>query len=216
MKLLKICISTLILLVIFISCNSSDSNDAVYEIKSGETEVEINELLSEDEIADLLFLREEEKLARDVYLYAFDLYGTNIFSNIAKSEQQHMDSVLSILKKYGIKDTASEIAGEFNNPDLQLIYNSLIEKTNISLLEAFLVGNTVEDLDIHDIVKNEERTENSDLLTMYGLLKCGSRNHLRNFNKQVEQNEGVYKPIYITTEEFEAIISTSNEQCNAS
>ncbi len=49
--------------------------------------------LSQAEIDGLLFTREEEKLARDVYA-ALDGYG-NPFVNIRGSEQSHMDAVLS-------------------------------------------------------------------------------------------------------------------------
>lgn len=199
----------LVIIVVFSSCTNDSKSDDLDEFN----EVTKTTALTQHEKDDLLFLREEEKLARDVYLYAYDLYGVQIFKNIANSEQKHMNSVLDLLKKYNLNDSASEIIGTFNNPDLQAIYNSLIEKTNISLLEALLVGNTIEDLDINDISINEQRTEKDDLLTMYNALKCGSRNHLRNFNKQVEQNEGSYTPSYISIDEFEAIVSTTNEQC---
>lgn len=199
---------SLIVTFLLISGCSSDDTEINQE--------ELNETLvalTNEEIADLLFLREEEKLARDVYLYSYDVYGLQIFKNISNSEQQHMNSVLQLLINYNLEDPASEIRGEFTNPDLQSIYNSLIEKSNISLLEALKVGNTIEDLDINDIAENEKRTTKSDLLNVYTLLKCGSKNHLRNYNKQVELNNGTYEPVYLTNDEFDAIVSTPNEQC---
>ncbi len=54
--------------------------------------------------SDLIQLREEEKLARDVYLYLYTHWNQWIFSNIAKSEQQHMDAVKGLLDKYDIED----------------------------------------------------------------------------------------------------------------
>ena len=45
----------------------------------------------------LILMREEEKLARDVYLHSFDLYGVQIFSNISNAEQTHMDRILDLL-----------------------------------------------------------------------------------------------------------------------
>jgi hypothetical protein len=41
--------------------------------------------LSDAEKASLTLMREEEKLARDVYVYVYDIWGTPIFSNIATS-----------------------------------------------------------------------------------------------------------------------------------
>ena len=43
--------------------------------------------LPDSETVTLKFMREEEKLARDVYLYLFDVWGQWIFENIAASEQ---------------------------------------------------------------------------------------------------------------------------------
>ena len=76
--------------------------------------------LSDAEINSLVFMREEEKLARDVYLSLYDLWGLQIFQNIADSEQTHTDAVASLLEKYDIPDPAdTSPAGVFVNPDLQ-------------------------------------------------------------------------------------------------
>lgn len=185
------------------SCSDNENDSGVLEVN-----------LTQQEIADLNFLREEEKLARDVYLYSFNLYGLQIFKNISNSEQMHMNSVLELLNKYNLKDPASEKIGEFNNADLQELYNNLTQKSSISMIEALVVGNIIEDLDIKDIALNEERTIKTDILDVYGSLKCGSRNHLRNYYAQLIQNGGFYVPLYISASEFEAIVTTSNEQCN--
>jgi len=191
--------------ILISSCSKDDSAINTDEISIA--------TLTDEEIADLKFLREEEKLARDVYLYSYDLYEIQIFKNISNSEQSHMNSVLELLEKYNLEDPVSEKIGEFNNPDLQEIYNNLIEQASISLLEALTVGNIIEDLDIKDLSLNEERTIKVDLLNVYGSLKCGSRNHLRNYYAQLVQNGGMYTPEYISINEFEEIISTDNEKC---
>ncbi len=48
--------------------------------------------LNQAETDALLFMYEEEKLARDVYTSLAALYTQPMFSNIASSEQTHMDS----------------------------------------------------------------------------------------------------------------------------
>lgn len=201
-------IKSLIILFFLSSCTS--------ETVSPELNLIDDITLTQEEIDDLFFLREEEKLARDVYLYSYELYNIQIFKNISNSEQQHMDSVLKLLNTYNLDDPASKIIGVFNNADLQEIYNNLIEKSSISLIDALTVGNIIEDLDINDIAINESRTINESILNVYSALKCGSRNHLRNYNSQLLQNGGLYVPIYISQNEFESIVSTSNEQCNIS
>ena len=202
---------SIIATLIITSC-SNDDNITNEQFKK-EAAVEI--ILTTQEIEDLLFLREEEKLARDVYLFSFEKYNLQIFKNISNSEAQHMSSVLNLLNKYNIDDPVSSEIGIFNNVELQNIYNILIEQSSISLLEALKVGNKIEDLDIKDLSLNETRTDKLDLQIVYANLKCGSRNHLRNFNNQVLQNGGFYIPEFISQEDFDGIITTSNEKCNS-
>jgi hypothetical protein len=169
--------------------------------------------LSQAEINDLKFLREEEKLARDVYLYSYDKYQLMIFDNISQSEQRHMNSVLNLLNKYGIPDSASTEIGVFNNPDLQKLYNSLTKQANISSVEALKAGATIEDLDINDIDDFTSNTTKPDLLNVYGNLNCGSKNHIRAFTRWLENNEVTYAPQYISVEEYNTILSSSNGGC---
>jgi hypothetical protein len=200
----KIILVTVTIFFTLVSSCLSDDND-LYEFKIA---------LTHEEIDDLLFLREEEKLARDVYLYSYNKYNVQIFKNISNSEIQHMNNVLQLLNKYNLQDSASPNIGEFHNVTLQSVYNELIIQSDISLLEALKIGDKIEDLDIRDIGLNEARTSKLDILSLYSTLKCGSRNHLRNFNNQVLQNNGFYIPEFISQEEFNDIISTSNKKCN--
>ena len=169
--------------------------------------------LTEEEKADLLVLREEEKLARDVYLYIYSKYGIIIFQNISNSEQRHMDKVLALLNKYGVPDPASGTEGIFNNQTLQDLYDQLTSKADESESDALNVGATIEDLDIKDIEDFMDRTEKSDVLAAYENLQCGSRNHLRSFYAEIGLLQGTYTPQYISQAEFDSIISTANEAC---
>lgn len=207
----KILAISIIFTLLTIGC-SNDDNDSINDTILIETTSEELSLTSQ-EIEDLLFLREEEKLARDVYLYSYEKYNLQIFKNISNSESQHMNSVLQLLNDYNLQDPASTEIGVFNNEVLQSIYNQLVEQSSISLIEALKVGDKIEDLDIKDLALNENRTNKIDLLLVYGSLKCGSRNHLRNFHSQVLQNNGDYSPEFISIEEFNEIISSSNEKC---
>jgi hypothetical protein len=166
--------------------------------------------LSDQEKADLLFLREEEKLARDVYIYSYSKYGQNIFNNISNSEQSHMNSVLNLINKYGLTDPVTSNAnGVFSNSELQTLYSQLTAKSDTSLNKALEVGANIEDLDINDIKTFKNHTTNTDLINVYDKLTCGSRNHMRSFVGQL----GTYTPVYISQAEYNAIINSSNEQC---
>ena len=162
---------------------------------------------------DLLFLREEEKLARDVYLYAYDKYEHQIFYNISQSEQTHMDRVLDLLNTYGLEDPVINQRGSFSNQTLQQLYIDLTAQVDISLIEALKVGATIEDLDINDISTSKENTSQSDILQVYSNLECGSRNHMRSFTYQLEMNGINYIPQYISQEDFNAIIESDKERC---
>jgi len=170
--------------------------------------------VNDQEKSDLIFLREEEKLAHDVYIYAFRKYNNSTFSNIANSEQSHTNSVLNLLTQRNISDPAANLKeGEFLNQDLQGIYNSLVATVDSSENHALIVGATIEDLDLNDIHHFYANTTNSEILLVYDRLTCGSRNHMRSFTKQLT-NLGInYQPQFISLSEFNAIVNGQNEQC---
>lgn len=71
--------------------------------------------LNASEVDSVLFMVEEEKLARDVYLTLYDKWGLITFSNIARSEQRHVDAVKYIIEKYGLEDPTIDEIGVFKN-----------------------------------------------------------------------------------------------------
>lgn len=196
----KVLFATVLTLIMFSSCSNDNDNQN-------------STPLTQAEIDDLKFLREEEKLARDVYLFSFNKYQVSIFDNISQSEQKHMNSVLNLMNKYGIPDSTSSEIGVFNNPDLQSLYTSLTTQSNISLLEALKVGATIEDLDINDIDDFIGNTTKSDLLNVYNNLTCGSKNHIRSYTSQLSSNNVTYEPQFISNEYYTAILSESNGGC---
>jgi len=162
---------------------------------------------------DLILMREEEKLARDVYVALDDLWGMRVFRNIAGAERSHMQAVLSLLEKYGIGDpTDGNAVGEFSDPDLQGLYSQLVEQGSQSLIDALTVGAIIEDLDIHDLDVALLRTDNEDIRTVYQNLRKGSRNHLRAFVGLLEGSGVPYEPQYISIDEFEQILDTPHER----
>ena len=110
--------------------------------------------LSESEIAGLLFMREEEKLARDSYIVLGDLWGVPVFSNIAESEQSHTDAVEKLLLYYQIPDPVSDESdvGTFVDPELQTLYDGLMADGEDSEMAALYVGAAIEETDMEDIL----------------------------------------------------------------
>lgn len=92
--------------------------------------------LNASEVDSVLFMVEEEKLARDVYLTLYDKWGLITFSNIARSEQRHVDAVKYIIEKYGLEDPTIDEIGVFKNEELQALYTQLVETGSKSLVDA--------------------------------------------------------------------------------
>ena len=147
--------------------------------------------LTTQEKNDLIFMREEEKLARDVYLTLYDIWGTPVFANIATSEQQHMDAILSLLNTYKLPDpTAGKLVGEFANAELQALYDALIARGKQSALDALMVGGVIEETDIEDLNAAMATSRLSNIDKVYQNLLNGSYNHLRAFAGNIQSLTG--------------------------
>ncbi len=170
--------------------------------------------LSQEEIKDLLHMREEEKLARDVYFTLSKYYSLPAFRKIARSENQHMKIIGLLIKKYDLSDPVSEThnkVGVFKDKKLQELYKQLVERGKKSLIDALKVGATIEDLDIKDLEEALKRTDNEDIKIVYQNLMKGSRNHMRAFVKILRKLGSDYTPQYISKNEFNQILSTKHE-----
>lgn len=168
--------------------------------------------LSATEREGILFMREEEKLARDVYSRLYEIWGTNIFGNITSSEENHMASMKSLIDEYDLVDPARDMdTGQFENKELQDLYDRLVEKGRQSELDALEVGAAIEEIDIIDLEEYLAATERPDIVTVYENLLKGSRNHLRSFVSVIERRGTAYEPQYLTQEAFDEIIGTPME-----
>ncbi|MCO6048093.1 DUF2202 domain-containing protein [Aeoliella sp. ICT_H6.2] len=143
--------------------------------------------LDSQETADLLHMRQEEKLALDVYRTLGEQHQVAIFDNIANAEQQHLDAMGSLIDKYGLDDPIEGYTmGQFQDPTLQGLYDTLIAQGAESLAQAYQVGITIEELDIVDLQQAITTTDNADLTQAYGNLLAGSENHLAAFTAASE------------------------------
>ena len=139
------------------------------------------------EAADLLHMRNEEKLARDVYRTLGQKWNCPIFTNIAQAEQRHMDAVGMLITKYGLQDpVTNDTVGVFNDSTFISLYTTFIQTGSKSLLDALKVGVQIEQMDIADLKKALIETDKSDIEGVYGNLLRGSTNHLQAFTRGVE------------------------------
>ncbi|MBN2801269.1 MAG: DUF2202 domain-containing protein [Deltaproteobacteria bacterium] len=192
------------------ACTAGVSDPEAGEDTSAETPLEDSAF----DVADLQFLREEEKLARDTYLTLYDIWGLNAHQNIARSEQSHMDQVLERLTALGIEDpVVDDSVGAFVNEELGALYQSLVAQGSASADEALIVGATIEDLDIRDLEAMLGRSDDLETNAVYETLWCGSRNHMRAFYGQLSNRGVSYSAQFISEEELQSIVSTPQETC---
>ncbi|WP_175545239.1 DUF2202 domain-containing protein [Thalassovita taeanensis] len=157
----------------------TDSTDSVDSVGTQTITVSY----SDDVIATLLYMIEEEKLAGDIYEAYFDLYGLKIFDNIAESEDQHFDALINQAETIGIDvdEFLFEESGTFVNEELQAMYDELLEVGSQSVIDALEVGVLIEEKDLVDIVEAVEEAEGTTLASVYDNLLTGSTYHLDAF-----------------------------------
>ena len=227
MKKLNIFAAWVFLLALVTGCGSSSEEEtAIVDVsENGATSVIQTELesqlsviplgeLSQQESDGLVYMREEEKLAHDVYTLLFDRWQLNVFTNIANSESTHTDAILTLLNNYGLDDPAEGNAvGVFTNPVLQSLSDMLVANGAVSLIDALMVGAAIEEIDMIDIQHYIDQVEgNEDIILVYENLLKGSRNHLRSFVSTLESQGVVYVPQYMDQADYDSIINSPIER----
>ncbi len=188
--------------------------------------------LDTNEQAHLVFMREEEKLARDVYLKLGEMYpNSRIFGKIDDSEQKHTTAVKDMIEKYGMEDpNTNDNVGAFTGKDYGEYftekYNLLVERASISELEALYVGAFIEELDMQDINQcpkviveadngindvsecGKIYTDNKDVENLYSFLLDGSDSHLAAYVKNIEKQtgKGTYQAQVLSQEEVDEML----------
>ena len=215
-------------LVFFLACSKGDENGpAPYfqvdgqgnssfngkSLKAAIANMELEDLSSEEQ-AGLLFMREEEKLAHDMYTKLYELWGNQVMINIANSELTHTEAVQLLISRYQLMDPAEDNGpGVYENGTLQQLYNDLLSSGSIGEIDALEVGGVIEEIDILDLQEQIDKiVDNADITLVYQNLLKGSRNHLRAFVRNLSKLGVDYSPRYLSAEVFDAIISGEMEK----
>lgn len=166
------------------------------------------EELDETEAAHILFMREEEKLARDVYTLFYEKYNYRVFNNISKSEQAHMNAMKVLIDRYLLIDpVGSNDYGVFVNEDLSNLYIQLIALGDESVIAALQVGAEIEEIDILDLEEAiEDVSGNTDVIFAFNNLKRASGFHLKAFVNVLKFNGVTYTPKHLDEETFNQIL----------
>lgn len=191
-------------------CTESNGLDDQMTPGSEKTEAVIQGAeLTEAEIEGIRFMREEEKVARDVYIYLYEIYPLRPFLNISKSEQAHMDAIKYLIDIYDLEDPVGDNPeGVFQNEELQELYDALIEIGSTSREEALKVGALIEEVDIIDLqTELDSIAENEDVISVYTNLCRASEAHLRAFTGVLTLYGVEYVPVKLSQEEFDRIMA---------
>ncbi len=189
----------------------AESNKGKFAQGTGDINV-LKQELTVDEQENLIYMREEEKLARDIYLTFSEYFDLNIFRNIAVAEQKHMDGIKGLLDKYELEDPVIDnTVGVFENSVFSEFYDN---KTNgyVTIKEAILTGILIEETDILDLQQAINLTDNIDIQNVYGNLLRGSRNHLRAFVSSLESMGIVYEAKLLEQAVADAIVNSPTER----
>ncbi|MDD3320544.1 MAG: DUF2202 domain-containing protein [Paludibacter sp.] len=214
MKNLFLFSTALFTALVISSCNSDDLNLQAAEVAESNYMYEMNELptfsspvneISQTEIDGLIQMREEEKLALDVYDSFYDSYKLVVFDRISNSESRHTTAVLSLINYFGLSDPAKTEIGQFSNADIQTLYDQLIAAGNSSV-EALKIGAYIEEYDIADLKELINETENIDIKTVYSHLLRGSENHLRAFVRNLKVRGTVYEHQLLNSDDYDTIL----------
>jgi len=143
--------------------------------------------LTQADAKNILFIKQEEKVARDTYQALYAKWGHVTFANIAVAEQRHMDAMDGLIARYKLTDTTPAGGGEFTIPELQALYDELVAFGSESLENALMVGVLIEETDIADLQKAIKATREKPIKNVLGNLLGGSYNHLDAFNRALSQ-----------------------------
>lgn len=174
------------------------------------------ELTTADE-KTLLYMIEEEKMARDVYAAFEAKWGATIFNHISEAEGKHFERVLGLAQSQGVKvpnAIEKNKAGQFRNKELQAMYDEFIASGSQSLEAALRVGALLEETNYRDLSAAIAATDNEAVRTTFTQLLDASANHLRAFSRNLSKQGVDYQPAVLPQADFDAIMADTDNVKN--
>ena len=179
---------------------------------SGDGPSQANSTIDQGMIDSLVAMREEEKLARDVYLTLGEQWDEPVF-RIEQSERRHLNAMKGLLDRFGIEDPIKDDKrGVFTSERFAKQYQDLVERGSKSRVEALKVGALIEEIDLFDLRKANDRAEDPAIQQVLGNLQRATRNHLRAFAGALNAQGESYTSKYLTQEEFDLIAASPRER----
>lgn len=193
----------------------SNSHDAKHNVAFGEGILTLEgageapittAALSSREVEGILFIWEEEKLARDLYVSLYEETNLSIFNDLARSEQNHMDQAKALIDRYDLETPVEDEPGLLSNRTLIELYDDLSAQGRQSPQRALEAAAAYEEISIIDLEKEISATKAEDVRIVYQGLLAGSRKHLRSYVGDLQDMGIQYSPKYLGREEFEETV----------
>ena len=182
--------------------------EGIMTLSSGRTKASAAAVatLTSREKEGLIFIWEEEKVARDLYASLHEKNNLSIFMDLMRSEQSHMDQAKAIIDQYGLSTPGEDEPGAFQNQTLQEIYDRLLREGLPSDEDALRGSAEYEEISIRDLERELAATEKEDIRVVYQGLLAGSRKHLRSYVAELHDQGIEYAPRYLDKASFEEIV----------
>ena len=164
-------------------------------------------LLNEKEITTITQLIGKEKIAKDVYENFYQQYKNNLFGNIAKRKQKHIDIWKNILAKQNISVDENDAVAETENLKNKFISEGIDE---ISALKTAL---KIEELNLNDIYTVRRNSSKSAIREAANGVECGTKNHLFVFYRALKEKHENYTHQYISGKKFNNIVNGAVTSC---
>lgn len=158
----------------------------------------------------LLWMREDERLARDVYVALARRWGTGPFAAMAGAKETHIEAVRLLIDRYGVGDPEpATMAGRYADPAIGLLHQELVTTGSASFVDGLKVGARIEERTIVDLLARA--SAHPDFAMVYAELERASRNHLRALVHQIERDGAHYAPTRLAQSVYDRIIGSGLE-----
>ena len=164
--------------------------------------------LSEKEITTITQLIGKEKIAKEVYENFYAQYQNNLFGNIAKRKQKHIEIWKNILAKQNITVLENESLEETENLKNQLLSEAIDETS------ALKTAVKIEELNLNDIYIVRKNSQKSSIREAANGIECGTKNHLFVYYRALREKGEKYTHQYISGKKFKNVVNGSVNSCS--
>lgn len=156
--------------------------------------------------ADLVFGVEEERVAHDLYVAAFERWNLGVFDRISAAETQHEAAFVLLAASVKVA-LPPAVRGVYATAELQSMYQQLLALVSESAPAALRAGALVEETDIVELRRMIATVQDDRTREVLAHLEAASGRHLRAFVRNLERSGESYQPQVLSASDFTAVIT---------